>query len=114
MARMNYYEIVTTEILREYWILEKYFKNKEIYKIINSPVFLILNGKRPVKSVLQGKLFSMYITQNNLIFFLTIRLFWDPSNNGRVSTPFPGLQFPILPPQHPFTAVVSQGPLYVH
>jgi len=39
MARMNYYEIITTEIFREYWILEIYFKNKEMYKIINSPVF---------------------------------------------------------------------------
>jgi len=39
MVRMNYYEIITTEIFREYWILEIYFKNKEVYKIINSPVF---------------------------------------------------------------------------
>jgi len=56
-----------------------------------------------VKSVLQGKLFSMYITQKNLNFFLPLRLFWDPSNNGCVSTPFPRLRFPIVPPQHPLT-----------
>ena len=67
-----------------------------------------------MKSVLQGKLFIMYITQNNLNFFLPLRLIWDPSNNGRVSTPFPGLRFPIVTLQHPLTAVVSQGPLYVH
>jgi len=64
----------------------------------------------PVKSVLQEKLFSMYITQNNLNFFLPLGLFWDPSNNGRVSTPFPGLRVSIVPPQHHLTAVVSQGP----
>ena len=67
-----------------------------------------------VKSVLKTKLFSMYITQNNLNLFLPLRLFWDPSNNGSVSTPFPGLRFQFVPTQHPLTAVVSQGPLYVH
>jgi len=81
-----------------------------MYKIMKSPFFLILNVKRPVKSMLQGKLFSMYVTQNNFNFFLPLRLFWDPINNGRVSTPFPGLRFPIVPPQHPLTAGVSQGP----
>ena len=60
--------------------------------------------------MLQGKLFGMYITQNNLNFFLPLRLFWEPSNNVRVSTPYPGLRFTIVPPQHPLTAGVSQGP----
>jgi len=36
---MIYYEIITTEIFREYWILEIYLKNKEMYKIINTTVF---------------------------------------------------------------------------
>ena len=39
IARMNYYEIITTEIFREYWILDIYLKSKEIYKIIKSPAF---------------------------------------------------------------------------
>jgi len=39
IARMNYYEIITAGIFREYWILEIYLKNKEIYKIIKNPVF---------------------------------------------------------------------------
>ena len=64
--------------------------------------------------MLQGKLFGMYITQNNLNFFLPLRLFWDPNNNGRVSTTFPGLRFPIVPLQHPLTAVASHGPYYEH
>ena len=81
-----------------------------MYKIMKSPFFLILNVKRPVKSMLQGKLFSMYIEQKNLNFFLPLRLFWDPNNTGRVSTPFPGLRFQIVPPQHSLTAVVSQVP----
>jgi hypothetical protein len=50
----------------------------------------------------------------SLSFVLPLRLFWDPSNNGRVSTPFPGVRFPIVPPQHPLTAVVFQGPYYLH
>jgi len=36
---MNYYEKITTEIFREYWILDIYLNNKEMYKIRNSPVF---------------------------------------------------------------------------
>jgi len=36
---MNYYEKIKTEIFRGYWILEIYIINKEMYKIINSPVF---------------------------------------------------------------------------
>jgi len=36
---MNYYEIITTEIFRVYWILEIYLENKEIFKIIKSPAF---------------------------------------------------------------------------
>ena len=39
IARMNYYEIITTEIFRVYWILEIYLENKEIFKIIKSPAF---------------------------------------------------------------------------
>jgi len=47
IARMNYYEKITTVIFREYWIIEIYLKNKEIYKIMNSSVFfeyLMLRG----------------------------------------------------------------------
>ena len=39
IARMNYYEKITTEIFREHWILEIYLKNKVMYKIIKSSVF---------------------------------------------------------------------------
>ena len=39
MVRMNYYEIITTKIFREYWIQEIYFKYKEMYKKINTSVF---------------------------------------------------------------------------
>jgi len=39
IAHMNYYEKITTEIFREYWILEIYLNNKEMYKIMNSTVF---------------------------------------------------------------------------
>jgi len=47
IARMNYYEIITTEIFKEYWVLEIYLKNKEIYKIIKSPSlyeYLMVSG----------------------------------------------------------------------
>jgi len=39
IARMNYYEIITTEIFRVHWILEIYLRDKEIYKIIKSAAF---------------------------------------------------------------------------
>jgi len=36
---MNYYDKIKTKIFREYWILEIYLINKEMYKIMNSRIF---------------------------------------------------------------------------